>query len=286
MNPPAFARRSFLASLGAAARGTAGGTDAAKYRTRYKYGSLVLAASGDADSFDSRSVDCPFVCRREGQFYMAYVGFDGAGYQTGLASSPDLVHWRKLGCMLKRDPRSPLIRHNVATNWIVRDNALRSPGELKRSAAASSASTMPTPTPDTRPARRSSACRGATTCCTGISATPACARRTAPAGSAAPGHQQLRHVAVQEHQNQRGVPTAVPRRILQYVQSRAVRRCQCQHQLVRIRRHRQPAESATQCSTLGYACCFDGRRPELSWRRPIAPPELRGFREVVTRDGK
>jgi predicted GH43/DUF377 family glycosyl hydrolase len=63
---------------------------------------------------------------------MTYVGYDGTGYQTGLAESTDLVQWRKLGCILARDPASPITRYNIAMNWIVRENALRSPGELKK----------------------------------------------------------------------------------------------------------------------------------------------------------
>jgi hypothetical protein len=63
------------------------------YLTPYKIGRLVLAASGGTSEFDSHSVDCPFVFEHDGLFYMTYVGFDG-GYQTGLASSRDLVQWR------------------------------------------------------------------------------------------------------------------------------------------------------------------------------------------------
>src|SRR4051794_30071755 len=80
------------------------GAIASRYETPYKYGKLVLAASPDAGAFDSRSVDCPFVFSHDGLFYMTYLGFDGTGYQTGLASSRDLVQWQKLGCILKRDP--------------------------------------------------------------------------------------------------------------------------------------------------------------------------------------
>ncbi len=119
-------RRDFLGSLGAAA------LPAERYRTPYKYGKLVLAASEQRDAFDSRSVDCPFVFHHRDRFYMAYAGYDGAGYQTGLASSKDLVNWKKLGCILKRDPASPITRYNVAMNWIVRENPLRSRGRLKR----------------------------------------------------------------------------------------------------------------------------------------------------------
>lgn len=102
------------------------------YATPYKYGKLVVSASPDKDAFDSRTVDCPFVFSHDGLFYMTYVGWDGTGYQTGLASSKDLVNWKKLGCILKRDPSSPITRYNVAMNWIVRENALQSPGKLKK----------------------------------------------------------------------------------------------------------------------------------------------------------
>ena len=63
---------------------------------------------------------------------MTYVGFDGSGYQTGLASSADLLTWTKEGCILRRDPSSPITRYNIAMNWVVRQNELRSPGELKK----------------------------------------------------------------------------------------------------------------------------------------------------------
>jgi putative transposase len=63
---------------------------------------------------------------------MSYVGFYGIGYQTGLASSDDLITWKREGCILRRDAASPVTRYNVAMNWIVRDNAVHSAGSLKR----------------------------------------------------------------------------------------------------------------------------------------------------------
>ncbi len=126
-----FSRRTFLA---AAAASTLRAADPAEsqYATPYKYGKLVLAASGGKDAFDSRSVDCPFLCRHDGLFYMTYIGWDGTGYQTGLASSRDLVEWEKLGAILRRDPNSPVTRYNVAMNWILRENGLRSEGRLRK----------------------------------------------------------------------------------------------------------------------------------------------------------
>ncbi len=106
--------------------------DPARYRTPYKYGKLVLSGSGEEGAFDRAAVDCPYVFRHGDRFYMTYVSNDGIGYQTGLASSTDLIRWERLGCIMKRDPDNPIIRYNVALNWIVRENQLRSPGRLKK----------------------------------------------------------------------------------------------------------------------------------------------------------
>lgn len=125
---PAHTRRTFLLTAASALHAAAPPTSIA---TPHKYGKLVLEASGGA-AFDSKTVDCPFVFHHQSQFYMTYVGFDGTGYQTGLAVSGNLVDWRKQGCILGRDPASPVTRYNIAMNWIVRENALRSPGNLKK----------------------------------------------------------------------------------------------------------------------------------------------------------
>ncbi|MGB9606046.1 MAG: hypothetical protein ACPL88_09240, partial [Bryobacteraceae bacterium] len=121
-----------LAGAAGAATPTPPAVNTKRYETPYKYGRLVLAASGESGAFDSRAVDCPFVFWHEGQYYMLFVGFDGTGYQTGLASSRNLTEWKKLGCILRRDPSSSITRYNVAMNWILRENDLRSPGRLKK----------------------------------------------------------------------------------------------------------------------------------------------------------
>ena len=124
-------RRLFLASSLARAHAKPA-PDAARYRTPFKYGKLVVAASHEDGAYDSRSVDCPFVFHHNGRFYMTSVGWDGTGYQTGLASSADLVNWKKEGCILHRDSSSPVTRYNIAMNWIVRDNPLHSAGDLRK----------------------------------------------------------------------------------------------------------------------------------------------------------
>jgi predicted GH43/DUF377 family glycosyl hydrolase len=123
-------RRRFLAAALACGSKPIAACDLEGLATPYKIGSLVLAASERDGEFDRISVDCPFVFHRKGLFHMTYVAFDGVGYQTGLASSKDLVHWEKRGCILRRDPDSPITKYNIALNWIVRENSLHSAGEL------------------------------------------------------------------------------------------------------------------------------------------------------------
>ena len=104
----------------------------APFRTPYKYGKLILAASDDPNAFDCKSVDDPFVFLHEGAFYMLYIGFDGTGYQTGLAKSADLVTWERIACVARRDPNSKYTRFNIALSCLVRDNSLTSNGQAKK----------------------------------------------------------------------------------------------------------------------------------------------------------
>ena len=60
-------------------------------KTPYKYG-LVLVGE-DA----SKKVDCPTVFRKDSAWYMSYLVFDGKGYETWLAASPNLLEWQTLG---------------------------------------------------------------------------------------------------------------------------------------------------------------------------------------------
>jgi hypothetical protein len=104
----------------------------APFRTPYKYGKLVLSASTEAGAFDSKSVDDPFVFYHKGAFHMLYIGFDGVGYQTGLAKSQDLLHWDRVACVARRDPSSKYTKYNVALSCLVRENGLTSPGRIKK----------------------------------------------------------------------------------------------------------------------------------------------------------
>ena len=100
--------------------------------TPYQYDKLVLSASHKKGAFDEKSVDCPFVFLHNGLYHMTFVGFDGIGYQTGLATSHDLLNWKKYGCVIPRNPKDPITRYNVAMMWIMRENGVFSPGRLRK----------------------------------------------------------------------------------------------------------------------------------------------------------
>ena len=134
-------RRSVAAGLGAgmvgaalAGRGFAApaGPDLTPFETPYKYGKLVLTGSADPSTFDWKMVDCPFVFTANDRFYMTYVGYDGVGYQTGLAESHDLVGWKRVKLILPRDPKSEVARFNMAMMCILRDDELGSAAPLKK----------------------------------------------------------------------------------------------------------------------------------------------------------
>lgn len=69
-------------------------------RTPYKYGLVVAPTTNKA------KIDCPSVFRQGDSWYMMYVLYngkeakDGRGYETWLAKSYDLLHWRTLGKVL------------------------------------------------------------------------------------------------------------------------------------------------------------------------------------------
>lgn len=101
-------------------------------RTPHKFGRLVLGGSKQPGAFDEKAVDCPFVFSANGKFHMFFTGFDGTGYQTGLAVSDDLVNWERKGVVLARDPFDPVTRYNVSSASILRENDLHSPGRLTK----------------------------------------------------------------------------------------------------------------------------------------------------------
>ncbi|GGG76422.1 hypothetical protein [Edaphobacter dinghuensis] len=126
-----FLRNSAIAATAAASPhlSFASKDEVAPFRTPYKYPKLILKATGKKGDFDERSVDDPIVFHANGAFYMLYIGFDGIGYQTGLARSTDLLHWERVALVAPRDPSSKFTKYNLALSSILRDKQLRSNGE-------------------------------------------------------------------------------------------------------------------------------------------------------------
>ena len=102
---------------------------AAPYRTPFKHPRLILSATGRKGDFDQRSIDDPIVFHANGAFQMLYIGWDGIGYQTGLATSSDLLHWTRTALVGPRDPASPYTKYNLALSSILRDKQMDSMGE-------------------------------------------------------------------------------------------------------------------------------------------------------------
>jgi hypothetical protein len=101
----------------------------APFRTPYKYPKLVLSATKRKGDFDERSIDDPIIFYANGAFQMLYIGWDGIGYQTGLATSKDLVNWTRTALVAPRDPASKYTKYNIALSSIVRDKQLHSRGD-------------------------------------------------------------------------------------------------------------------------------------------------------------
>ena len=60
-------------------------------KTPYKYGLVMVPTD------NSYKMDCPSVFRKDGKWFMTYLIYDGRGYETWLAESDDLLHWKHLG---------------------------------------------------------------------------------------------------------------------------------------------------------------------------------------------
>ncbi|MDT3404532.1 putative GH43/DUF377 family glycosyl hydrolase [Mucilaginibacter terrae] len=65
-----------------------------KIKTPHKYGLALVPVE------NSKKMDCPTVFRKNGQWYMSYIIFDGRGYETWLAHSTDLLNWKTTGRIL------------------------------------------------------------------------------------------------------------------------------------------------------------------------------------------
>ena len=66
-------------------------------KTPHKYGLVILPPQADC------MIDSPTLFRKGGMWYMTYIIFDGRGYETWLASSPNLLEWQTMGRILSYD---------------------------------------------------------------------------------------------------------------------------------------------------------------------------------------
>lgn len=60
-------------------------------QTPYKYGLVMVPPN------NSKKMDCPSIFRKDGNWVMTYLIYDGRGYETWLAVSYDLLHWENKG---------------------------------------------------------------------------------------------------------------------------------------------------------------------------------------------
>ena len=61
-------------------------------KTPYKYGAVM--------KLDGRMTDSPVVFKRNNKYYMSFISIDSeakTGYQTHIAESDDLLHWKVIG---------------------------------------------------------------------------------------------------------------------------------------------------------------------------------------------
>jgi len=63
-------------------------------KTPYKYGVVVKHPD------TTKLVDSPTIFRKDDNWYMTYIVFDGQGYETWLSESDDLLHWKSKGKIL------------------------------------------------------------------------------------------------------------------------------------------------------------------------------------------
>jgi len=63
-------------------------------KTDFKYGIILKDTT-------EKMLDCPNVFRHGEKWYLVYIIFDGKGYETALAESADLLHWKPLGKILE-----------------------------------------------------------------------------------------------------------------------------------------------------------------------------------------
>ena len=106
--------------------------DITRYKTEYKLGKPVLEASGIKGTHNECAVDGNFVFWHNDRYYLMYFGYDGIGYQTALATSQDLFHWKPECVMFPRGYTNGWDKGGIAGVWILRENDLYGRPALKK----------------------------------------------------------------------------------------------------------------------------------------------------------
>lgn len=70
-------------------------------------------------SYEKRGCEDPRVTEIDGKYYMTYVGFDGKKVCICLAESVDLIHWKKLGRILKGVKSGCILPKKVNNKYIM-----------------------------------------------------------------------------------------------------------------------------------------------------------------------
>ncbi|MGQ9729775.1 MAG: hypothetical protein ACUVX8_00750 [Candidatus Zipacnadales bacterium] len=89
------------------------------YLRRYKAAKPVLRPTHCPGDFDSDMVDCPQVLPWGDHWLMQYTGFDGQRYRIGVATSNDLVHWKRAGMILDTGVEGEWDYGSVGGGWLL-----------------------------------------------------------------------------------------------------------------------------------------------------------------------
>ena len=105
-----------------------------EYRAPYKLGLPIIAPSGIPGAFDRLAVDHPKLFVYRDRFYLSYLGYDGVSYQTALAVSDDLLHWRRLGMVFTRNQSKNAWDKlgRVVSSYLTAQDFRKNPELLKR----------------------------------------------------------------------------------------------------------------------------------------------------------
>ncbi|WP_183558999.1 glycosylase [Mucilaginibacter sp. SP1R1] len=95
-------------------------------KTPYKYGLVMVPDS------NSKKVDCPSVFKKGNNWYMTYLIFNGRGYETWLADSKDLLHWKTRGRIMSFSDTTHWDSNQKAGYIALQDNKWGGSYELQR----------------------------------------------------------------------------------------------------------------------------------------------------------